>query len=161
MRPLPALIVTMLMLAATGCASRGGASPTDFDIADEDRGPSAAWPFWPAAMRVHPLSRIVDAGEGHLLEARIEFTDADEYTTRCFGFLRLELFDGDAIPGRGITGWNVDLRDLDSNQNHFDDVSRMYFMRLGIDGPVPENPVLLAEFFSTNGVDFRVEHRLK
>ena len=40
---------------------------------------SARWPYWPAKMRVHPLTRLVmqQPNNQWLVETRIEFVDSD------------------------------------------------------------------------------------
>jgi hypothetical protein len=163
------LFIAAILLPAivlVGCAPNSGAPRTTAFDPDLDRpGPDAPWPFWPSHMRVHPLTRIIEDAEAgeRILEARIEFTDRDGYSSRAYGFLRIELFDGDPAIGRAdLTGWNVDLRDLDRNENHFDDVSRMYLMRLELgQTPTPAEPVLNVEFYSLNGTDVQVTHRIR
>lgn len=166
-----ALILTPL--AVVGCASTDrpntpgsqAAAQTTEHLMHQEPGPDAIWAFWPASMRIHPLTRIVHdtSTGGRILEARVEFEDAYGHTAKAIGHLRLELFDG--IPNRTasneLIGWNIDLRNLDININHFDDVSRTYLARLQLDEDVPlGNAVLRATFNSINDVDLEARYPL-
>lgn len=124
---------------------------------------STGWPFWPAKMRIHPLTRIVDDEErgGEIIEARVEFTDAHDHMTKAYGYLRVELFNATSL-SPAIAGWNIDLRDIAFNATRFDDVSRTYLLRLRVEnGPIPEQPLLRVQFHSVNEVDVEAEHRIR
>lgn len=129
------------------------------DIID---GEPIAWPFRPAEMRVHPLTRVAtgDDGDGQHLEVRIEFRDADGHTTRGLGELVVSLHGspGEASP---IDSWRVDLTDLAVNAQRFDDVSRTYLLRLRV-GPdeLPARATLRASYRAADGRTLNAEHRL-
>ncbi|MCA9290956.1 MAG: hypothetical protein KDA25_07495 [Phycisphaerales bacterium] len=95
-----------------------------------------AWPFEPAAMRLHPLTRFVRESSGQwVIEARVLCTDADGVTTRAIGTMTLVIygcdgFDENAVP---LMRWDVDLGDLAVNRQRFDASLLMYLFRLGTD----------------------------
>ncbi len=92
------------------------------------------WPYWPVSMSIHALTRItIDRGENApVLEARVEFTDAEGATTKATGQVLLELTDdvafADAAPASEV--WSIDLRALRKNATHFDEVTRTYLFKL-------------------------------
>lgn len=115
------------------------------DVPASGRGPAAppaearaaAWPFRPASLRIHPLSRAVSReGPATAIEARVEFFDRFGHTTKGVGMMRLELHAADAPPagGRRLGAWEIDLSDVDTNLRHYDDVTRTYLFRLGLEG---------------------------
>lgn len=116
----------------------------------------ASWPFWPAKMRIHPLTRVVPAaGAGRVvIEARLEFVDADNVTTRASGQLTLRLYADAQQPdgAEAIGTWNQDLRDVAVNRRQYDDVTRTYLFRMEVDAAsLPEKPELRAFFLSATG----------
>jgi hypothetical protein len=123
---------------------------------DAARAVVPAWPFWPERLRVHPLTRLVtDSRTGrNLLEARIEFFDAQGATTKASGQLTLRLFGDAAQPDSAdpLETWNLNLRDLSVNAQQFDDITRTYLMRLEIDPTrLASAPELRAYFVGANG----------
>ena len=146
-----------------GSAARGnGHTPS--------RNPAARWPFWPVHMRIHPLTRLVTGpaptsspapslgGSGHwLLETRIEFTDADGQTSKAVGQMTIQLYESPTMPldqGR-VKTWNADLTLLNVNREHYDDVTRTYLFRLGIEpNDLTEQSQLRALFVSADGQKF-------
>jgi len=136
-------VLAALALAATlgaGCSPRHTVDPAPGGggaIGDRPTDPgaaraAAAWPFRPASMRIHPLSRIVtDASTGHRrIEVRIEFRDAWDDPCKCLGEVQVDLHD-DTTPGAAplLRGYR-DLRDLGTNARHFEPVTRTYVLRL-------------------------------
>ncbi|MHC5001758.1 MAG: hypothetical protein ACYTJ0_01405 [Planctomycetota bacterium] len=125
--PRPAcLLVIALLIGTPGCrtASSPAPSPTT----------GSEWPFWPTAMRIHPLTRLVTAGEagGPLVEVRVEFVDRDGITTRAFGEVQIELLPSARRPSEPLA-WRVHLDDLATNAMHFDDITRTYLFKLGLE----------------------------
>ena len=151
---IPSLIAAALVVSAlSGCggASTPGWSETA-ESATHDSG--TRWPFWPVQMRLHPLSRLVVEEDGQILvEARLEFFEQDDNTTRAYGQVRLEVHDADGIrTSDGQESWNIDLRDLETNRARFDDVIRTYLFRLETDWErMPDEPVLYAYYMAANG----------
>jgi len=152
--------VLMVALVAGGCENGGGGmtmppKPTDTpaDVADP------RWPFWPAQMHIHPLTRIsTDRSTGAtVLEARIEFLDQYGTTTRGFGQIRLELSDqAGAVPSAFTDVWSIDLRLLERNRTHFDDVTRTYLFKLKLDQQqIPARPELRAYFYGSDGATLK------
>ncbi len=160
-------------LGILGCAS---APSPDHDPSD---GPTPAglnssglgdaqtddWPFWPEALRIHPLTRLaVDAKSGlSIIEVRLEFLDPEGHTTKGVGQVRIDLVAGgsgtDSSPP--IVAWNWDLRDRSVNRRFYDDVTRTYLFRLKVHslelGPQPE---LRAYFLSATGQRLQATHTL-
>lgn len=117
--------------------ARGDGSTAGRDVAAPGEAKAPTWPFRPASLRIHPLSRAVTReGSATAIEARIEFFDRFGHTTKGLGLMRLELHAADAPPGSGrrLGAWEIDLSDLDSNLRHYDDVTRTYYFRLGLEG---------------------------
>ena len=117
------------------------------------------WPYWPAEMRIHPLTRLVidtDTGET-VIEVRIELLDIDGYTTRGCGQLRIDLHDAlSGAPGQAMRTWELDLRDPAVNRNRYDDVTRTYMFPLDTEmQQLPEEPELRAYFLSADGQAIR------
>ena len=125
---------------------------------------SITWPFWPRFVRIHPLTRFTtDRETGRLLiEARLEFLDSEEHTTKGFGQVRFDLHSasqrGDS---RSLENWNEDLRDLTVNLTHFDDVTRTYLFRLQVDEALlPKRAMLKVRFLSADGETTQADFRL-
>jgi hypothetical protein len=126
----------------------------------------AAWPFWPAHMRLHPLTRLTgDTQTGEqIIECRIEFEDPDHQTCRAVGQLTLQLYpDSAAATGsrNALQTWNQDLRDLELNRRQYDDVTRTYLFRLQLTQPPPAGSELRAYFLSSDGKRMNAEMRLR
>ena len=125
-------------------------------LPDSAGGIVPAWPYWPEKLRVHPLTRLVtDPRTGrNLLEARIEFFDAQGATTKASGQLTLRLFANASQPDTAdpLETWNLNLRDLAVNAQQYDDITRTYLMRLEIDPTrLTATPDLRAYFVGANG----------
>jgi hypothetical protein len=86
-----------------------------------------AWPFVPASIRVHPLSRItVDAAGRRRVELRIECRDAEGDSVRTIGLATIRLGDGN------VAEEALDLNDMRVNQETWDRVTRTYRQTLDI-----------------------------
>jgi hypothetical protein len=72
------------------------------------------WPFEPVEIRVHPLTRTVRLGDGLRVEALVECRDPDGDPTRAVGMLWVQ----------------ADLSAMDTNAAVWDDVLRVYRLRL-------------------------------
>jgi hypothetical protein len=124
----------------------------------------AHWPFWPAAMRVHPATRTVRDGKTGLLvvEARVEFRDEFNAVTKASGQIRLDLHKGRSTLGDPMSSWNLDLRDVTVNRERFDDVTRTYLFRLDIqDLTLPTRATLTVYFLSADGATLAAEQELR
>jgi hypothetical protein len=155
--PGPRRLMGFVIAALAGCHA-GGAAPPSSAI-----GGDIAWPYWPTAMRIHPLTRVVAASDanGPLIEARIEFTDRDGITTRAIGEMQIELL---APSGRRAEPlpWTVDLTSLVSNATHFDDITRTYLFKLGLEpGDMVGRRELRVTFFGSEGREFTDRMRLE
>jgi hypothetical protein len=153
--------VQFLAACLTGCTPSGsGRAVGDPSVAGDGAGPMR-WPYWPTGMRLHPLTRLAtDATTGRLvIEARIEFLDREDDTTKGCGQLRIDLHDAsDAAGAEPVASWNRDLRDPALNRQYFDDVTRTYLLRLAVESEnLPEEPELRAFFLSADGQRLRAE----
>ena len=141
------------------CASGGCTPPKpgghDAGSAIGDAGEAIEWPYWPAGIRVHPLTRLItDEESGRLeLEARVELVDLDGDTTKGIGLLTMRLYDaGDRSRSHAIVTWRRDLADPAVNRLHYDDVTRTYLLRLELDPDrLPETPLLQATLEAPGG----------
>jgi hypothetical protein len=138
---------TTLALAAVllgGCAGNNHAA------IDTTPAEPHEWLFWPASMRIHPLTRaVVDHATGHnMIEARIEFLDRDEVTTRAVGKMYLSFYTSRAhVPGEPIEKWLIDLDVPSVNAERFDIVTRTYLFKLDLEfDEMPQRGVLKAFF---------------
>ncbi|MCH2133877.1 MAG: hypothetical protein MK116_09025 [Phycisphaerales bacterium] len=143
--PIPAVAALCLAISIlTGCPPRQ-ATPTQL--------PSNAggeWPFRPASIIVHPLTRYwIAKGQEREVEARVEFMDKDGFPTRGIGRLELTLESND---GRVVESWVLALSNLDTNRAHFDNVTRTYLVRLSLPKQdMPEQAELLATLVLPDG----------
>lgn len=177
-RPLWLLIAlgVSAALAPVGCRSAdeapagsgiGGArSPSTESMAEGSAIVSARWPFWPTRMRLHPLTRrAADARTGAMMiELRLEFRDEFGDTTKAIGQVRCELHDGD--PRAGLTTilnqWNSDLRDMELNRVHYDDLTQTYLFRLDAEAaPIPAQAHVRCYFLCVSGRRFDVSGPLR
>lgn len=117
----------------------------------------SVWPFWPVSMRIHPLTRLTEDPESGrpVIELRVEFNDAFGHTTKCVGEIVAELHDGmpemdDEAVDENF--WRRDLRRLNTNQTHYDEVTRTYLLRLFVEPEdLPDDPHLRVMLQSTDG----------
>ena len=159
----PPLPVTLcLLVAVTACETSprgpGGPAPPDRDEGEA----FIAWPYWPARMRVHPLSRLVrdPALDREVVETRLEFLDRDLVTTRCFGEVYLELdVPSDEVPPSPASTWLIDLRDPEANANHFDIVTRTYLFKLDFGNEKPPTRID-ATYVGADGQELRAGYTL-
>ena len=119
----------------------------------------ARWPFWPVRMRLHPLTMLsVDPDSDQpIIEARVELLDQFGDTTKCIAQFRFELHDHkpQSMNEPAVREWNADLRDLDTNRLHYDQVTQTYLFRLGLDeGAIAGEPHLRAFVVSVTGRKF-------
>jgi len=97
--------------------------------------PGVAYPFAPASMRIHPLTRL-ERGDGGrpLLVCHVEVKDAWGDTTKSIGALQVQLYrpgEGpDASLERQELRWDVDLSDLTLNARLYDPATRTYRLPL-------------------------------
>lgn len=132
------------------------------------------WPYWPIGMRIHPLTRIVNAGESKansssIIEARIEFVDQDRDTCKASGKIRLVLVpkntgtEGDSTDNSGLT-WEQNLADPETNRQRFDEVTQTYQFRLEIPSALLKGDTsltLYAYFLGEDGAKLNADARIK
>jgi hypothetical protein len=166
-RRLPVFLSTLALLAAgfSGCAATPpGAANTPAVAEGAHAAGAPRWPFWPRGMRVHPLTRLAtDPIEGQVIEARIEFVDAQGHMTKAVGTLVLVLVDIAAAADAGEEEvWRIDLTQPAATATWFDDVTRTYLFRLAVDaGHLPAQAELHVQFDSVDGQHMRHSLRLR
>ncbi|MFW6059390.1 MAG: hypothetical protein ACODAQ_04370 [Phycisphaeraceae bacterium] len=140
----------LLAGACGGCEFKGGP-----DVA----APSGMEDYWrpvPVAMRIAPSTRFVRGQDGAILDARIELTDQMEDSVKSAGIARFDLFasdQGGQVLGRRLYHWNVTMRTLAAQREHFDPVTRTYLFRLQLDDEVAtDEPAVLRVTF-TRAID--------
>lgn len=124
---------------------------------------NVTWPFWPRRLRIHPATRVVtDQATGELvIEARVEFFDAEGDTSKAYGELTLQLHNPAQSTGDDQT-WKLDLRNLADNRRQFDDVTHTYLLRLDLDSDsLPPQAELRAIFISADGQTMEGRMRLR
>ena len=115
-----------------------------------------SWPYWATSMRIHPLTRIAtERTSGDLvIETRLEFTDRDGVTARYVGRTIIDLYATRGANSREPRKqWEIDLRTLADNANHFDVVTRTYLFKLKIDASDVAEPTQLR--VHADGIDGR------
>lgn len=124
---------------------------------------SMHWPYWPVSMRIHPLTRVVEADGQLIIEARVEFADADGSTTRGVGQLRLMLIEtAGQRAGTLVQEWTVDLRHGGTNGLHFDDITRTYQFRLELDPSLlTRTAQLRAHFLGADNARLSASHSFR
>jgi hypothetical protein len=113
-------------------------------------------------MRLHPLTRLAPDPftRETVIEARVEFVDAERVTTRAAGVVHLKLHDASS---EGLLNeWIVDLEDRQQNTLHFDTVTRTYLFKLQVDpATLPAEVLLRASFHGADGRDFEASAPLR
>lgn len=113
-------------------SATGAPSESSLGGRGEDPPRMATWPFRPATLRLHPLTHALRSDDKvSVIEARVEFFDRFGHTTKGLGLLRFELH---TTGGRRLASWEIDVRAVDASMRHYDDVTRTYLFRLGLDG---------------------------
>ena len=109
-------------------------------------------------MRVHPLTRMSRDKDRNVSEihARAEFRDANGFPTRCCGVLRFALHRKGEQPRyhEPIQMWEVDLRILERNTTHYDDITQTYLVKLTLDlepSQIAQGEVLWAMYLGGDG----------
>ncbi len=110
-------------VGAMGCETRPVINESG--PADEALWKTEAWPYRPASIRLHPLSRLVHTTSGDVLEIRIECLDDEHDSTRTIGVLSVQV-KGDE--GAEPQKWN--LSDPRVNRACWDVVTRTYTVRV-------------------------------
>jgi hypothetical protein len=121
--------IALLPLAACDIAPKGPARP-----ASSHTPTAAAWPFAPARIEVHPLTRLIPAHDAPgRVEAHIVMRDQFGDEVKGLGSLVIELY-ADQGPGvassRQLSVWTFDLADLAANDRAYDNITRTYRLDL-------------------------------
>lgn len=153
------MLIACALLGSSGCETTEQATTPPPTQEQRNAVEDARWPFWPTAMRFHPLTRVMlepDRDE-LIIEARVEFSDDNGSTTKAFGELLLQLIEAGTV----LEEWTVNLADLPTNALRYDDITRTYLFRLEIDqarySPTAE---LFAGYLGVDGTELRARLRL-
>lgn len=162
-------ILILLLVGTVGAAFALGGCKKDSPPGVEGTGTRSGsgdavlWPFWPVRMAVHPASRMTistDDGERHY-EARIAFYDRFGDICKAVGEIRIELQDPRGMQAI-MPAWTIDLRDLEANHTHFDDVTRTYLFKLRIEEDMtPEAARLKVYFLAEDGQQFEIDQGVR
>ena len=83
------------------------------------------------------------------MEARIEFLDRDGFSTRGVGRLEMTLEDRES---RFVETWILSLGNAQTNQSHFDAITRTYLVRLSVPNRgIPDDSELIAALVLPDG----------
>ncbi len=142
-RPLIRFWCSWRAVGLIGLAASTGLSGCDATTFPRGRGESSIgsdWPFRPATLRVHPLTRFTIAPPGTdgrpSLEVFILLLDDDGLETRGVGTLNLTLSQNGPGAPAPLT-WAVNLSDPSVNRRHFDVITRTYRVPLRVDWTPP------------------------
>lgn len=133
--PLLALLVALLPTLA-GCPPK--VAPTPLGIG------AAEWPFRPASMSFHALTRADSPEAAKAIVVRVEFLDGAGDPVKAIGVLEVEVDCEAATPSERT--WTFDLTDRAANERLFDPVTFAYRVRLEepwTTPPAPGSPVRL------------------
>ena len=163
----PVIGAIIALFGVAGCSTpsvraapiTSASGPGAFVAPDEGPIVDARWPFWPVRMRLHPLTMLsVDPdSDQQIIEARVELLDQFGDTTKCMAQFRFELHDHkpQSAADQPLREWNTDLRDLETNRLHYDQVTQTYLFRLGLDeGAIAGEPHLRVFVVSVTGRKF-------
>ena len=148
--------IALLASPLGGCEAPPEGAPgevTPESLADDA---SLRWPYRPADMRIHPLTRLVTDEDGRYtqIETRIELFDIEGHTTKGCGRLRIDLHAVEGgIVSAALMTWNLDLRDPTFNRERYDVVTRTYLFGLEPDPgeTIPDQPALKAYYLTGDG----------
>ncbi len=107
--------------------------------------------FRPVDLSVHPVSHVRVREDGTAtVEAAIELVDADGFSVRGAGTLKLEFHQGDRH-GEAIMSqqpWSIDLNDPNINADRFDPMTRTYLVpEVTAVESLPRSPHLTATLY--------------
>lgn len=120
-------------VSLAGCAFQQGeisALGDDEQIelgSSENRG---AWPFWPTAIRILPLTRLartdgaIDPVTAPTIEIRVEAMDSTGEPTRAVGIFVVSVDAEGAVPA--TQRWKIDVRTAETHSQRFDTVTDTY-----------------------------------
>lgn len=119
-------LLPLIVLLSASCAPAPEPAPVWNPAAP------GAWPFAPAALRLHPLTHVerTQAGEAVIM-CHIELLDFWGDTTKGVGELHIELLR--PVPGGNPVvelTWDIDLRDPNDNVTLYDQSTRTYRIQL-------------------------------
>lgn len=115
--------------ALAGCAS----PPGDIVAVANDQGielgspeHAGAWLFWPASIRIHPLTTVARPTDGSpaSIDLRVEAMDSLGEPTRAVGTFVVTIRAGGAKPSE--SRWKIAVDSLDAHRKRFDPVTETY-----------------------------------
>jgi hypothetical protein len=130
MRRLRLLLPLAVLPALAGCPPKQTPAPLGAGAID--------WPFRPASVSIHPLTRADSDGADRSLLVMVEFRDQDGDPVKGIGRLAIEVRCGAAAPTD--IAFEFDLFDQDTNRRLFDPVTQTYRLRLDRPWTSPPTP---------------------
>ncbi|MDG2053435.1 MAG: hypothetical protein P8J86_01880 [Phycisphaerales bacterium] len=150
--------ITVLILLTSFLGSWGCQSSTQKQ-ALENKDATGVWTLWPKSMRVHPLTRVINQADMSppVVELRVEFMDPTGDPIKSTGQMAITYSDSTGrvrnAPPLGL--WETDLRDLSTNQAHWDDVTDTYLYRFPLPNTATnENGMLRVIMLQEDGQQF-------
>lgn len=131
------VVVTLLGVGCRSSESNDGGSVPHY-VAEQGE-----WLYWPQRLRVHPLTRVMPAGEDgdDVIECRIEFLDQHDHSTKCVGRLTVRAVgEVDSAEPMTLAERELDLRDTAVNFEHYDPITQTYLVTLSTPADGPARP---------------------
>lgn len=135
-RGLAGALLLALLPSLAGCPPKVAPTPLGIGAAD--------WPFRPATMSFHALTRADSPEAAKAIVVRVEFLDGAGDPVKAIGVLEVEVDCEAATPSERT--WTFDLTDRAANERLFDPVTFAYRVRLEepwTTPPAPGSPVRL------------------
>jgi hypothetical protein len=130
MRRLRLLLPLAVLPALAGCPPQQDPSPLGAGSID--------WPFRPASVSIHPLTRADSSGADRSLLVMVEFRDQDGDPVKAIGRLAIAVRCSAAEPTDAA--FEFDLFDPATNRRLFDPVTQTYRLRLDRPWTSPPTP---------------------
>lgn len=146
-------MVLLLSGALCGCQMKGqGATGVQVQEPGADL---ESWSPGPRSLRIYPSSRFLSLEGRTLLEARVEFLDEMGDSVKAVGEVRVELYPAADAQGRAdrLYVWDVSLRSLAQQREHYESITRAYRFRLKLDEAklLSRSATLVVTFTDTRG----------
>jgi hypothetical protein len=146
--------VALAAIASVAIASTGCETARSPGQAGTQASANGQWPFRPASIRVHPLTRLQTRDGKAVLETWVQLLDRDGYPVRGLGTLSISLEN--AGPGyMHQYAWTVELESSADADVRFDPVAHGYMLLLGVDAnTLPTRPRVHAMLQTPQGDRF-------
>ncbi len=115
-----AMIAAVAVGSLAGCPEK--VAPRSIGVGKVD------WPFRPATLSFHPLTRVDSADVNTMLRVLVEFRDEGGDPVKAIGLLEIEA-SSPGVETRNAP-WTFDLSDPELNERLFDPVTQTYRLRI-------------------------------